>query len=66
MQWPITVEYLFSAFNPPVAGIEDHNEEGVYPAVDDEGNQFYEMTGEDVRRLTVPPESLKNGTPPLE
>lgn len=51
------------AFNPPVAGTEDHNADGVYPAVDDEGAAHFTMDGATVsEKLIKPPASLVDGT----
>lgn len=58
--------HVVCAFNPPIAGTEDHNSDGVYAAVDDEGNAKYELTGDDMLALTEPPHSLQNGTPPAK
>lgn len=46
---------LCSAFNPPVAGSEDHNDDGVYPVVDDDGNKIYDYSPEDLPKLVKPP-----------
>lgn len=50
------------AFNPPIAGIEDHNASGVYPAIGDDGVRRYHYGNEAVPCLFKPPESLKDGS----
>eukprot|EP00439_Symbiodinium_sp_Y106_P051134 s1516_g6.t2 len=50
------------AFNPPVDGSEDHNAEGVYPAIGADGVPRYAFAAADVPRLFRPPESLKGGS----
>lgn len=47
--------HVVCAFNPPVAGTEDHNEEGVYPAVNDHGEAKYELRADDLPDLIRPP-----------
>lgn len=54
------------AFNPPVAGDEDHNEHGVYPAVDDAGNSRYHIEEEHLADLFKPPTALAKGTGALK
>jgi hypothetical protein len=49
-------------FNPPIAGSEDHNAEGVYPVVDDHGASKFSISPDDIPRLFLPPESLRKGT----
>lgn len=49
---------LYSAFNPPVAGSEDHNDQGVYPVVDDAGNKIYDYSIDDLQELIKPPEVM--------
>ncbi len=52
------------AFNPPIAGSEDHDDRGVYPAVDDDGVAHAVVTEEVMHsKLTKPPASLEKGTP---
>ena len=46
------------AFNPPLAGKEDHNEHGVYPAIDDEGTRHFDMTPDAVSKLIKPPKTM--------
>ena len=49
------------AFNPPVAGSEDHDADGVYPAVDDDGGLHADVRSspESVRRLIQPPKTMR-------
>eukprot|EP00499_Haloplacidia_sp_CaronLabIsolate_P002577 CAMPEP_0196780102 /NCGR_PEP_ID=MMETSP1104-20130614/7121_1 /TAXON_ID=33652 /ORGANISM="Cafeteria sp., Strain Caron Lab Isolate" /LENGTH=190 /DNA_ID=CAMNT_0042150293 /DNA_START=11 /DNA_END=583 /DNA_ORIENTATION=+ len=54
--------HVICAFNPPIAGSEDHNEEGVYPAVDDEGKQYHSYESHDLPKLIKPPASLQEGS----
>ena len=54
-----------SAFNPPIAGSEDHNEAGVYPAVGDDGVSRYHIAETDLPALFKPPTTLAAGTRPL-
>ncbi|KAA0160379.1 hypothetical protein FNF31_04187 [Cafeteria roenbergensis] len=51
--------HVACAFNPPIAGSEDHNEDGVYPAVDDEGNKHFDLTPEVVSKLVQPPKTMR-------
>lgn len=55
---------LCSAFNPPVAGTEDHNEHGIYPAVTDSGEQLYHIPKSKLPELIKAPTALANGTEP--
>ncbi|CAE7366080.1 ectD [Symbiodinium natans] len=50
------------AFNPPVDGAEDHNAEGVYPAIGADGVPRYGFAEAEVPRLFCPPDSLKGGS----
>jgi len=54
--------HIMCTFNPPVAGTEDHNAEGIYPAVDDEGNSNFEFGVEQVPALFKAPEVYKDGS----
>lgn len=54
-----------SAFNPPVAGTEDHDKSGVYPAVDDAGVQHYHIEPHVLPSLVKPPVAIAKGTLPL-
>jgi L-2,4-diaminobutyric acid acetyltransferase len=49
-------------FNPPVAGTEDHDERGVYPAVDDEGTKHYEYGPGQVSNLFKPADAYVHGS----
>lgn len=53
-----------SVFSPPVAGTEDHNEHGVYPAVDDDGVKHYSYGADKVSKLFSVPEALRSGSEP--
>jgi L-ectoine synthase len=50
--------HVACAFNPPLAGQEDHNQDGVYPAIDDDGTKHYELTPEAVDKLIKPPKTM--------
>ena len=55
--------HIICVFNPPVSGTEDHREaDGVYPAVDDEGNQHFEYGEELIGALFKPPEVYRKGS----
>lgn len=51
--------HVSCAFNPPISGTEDHNEDGVYPAIDDAGAKHYELTPEAVAGLIQPPKTMR-------
>uniref|UniRef100_A0A7S1CQ62 L-2,4-diaminobutyric acid acetyltransferase n=1 Tax=Bicosoecida sp. CB-2014 TaxID=1486930 RepID=A0A7S1CQ62_9STRA len=51
-------------FSPPVAGTEDHNEHGVYPAVDDAGTAHYSYGAALVPSLFPVPDALRHGSDP--
>jgi L-2,4-diaminobutyric acid acetyltransferase len=47
--------HCICTFNPPVAGTEDHSEEGFYPAVDDNGVAYHSVGSDDMNKLFQPP-----------
>lgn len=47
------------AFNPPIVGSEDHNSDGVYPAVDDSGTEHFTLSEEAVEALILPPKTMR-------
>lgn len=56
--------HVACAFNPPVDGAEDHNEEGVYAAIGSDGVKRYEYDESAVPLLFQPPRTLRNGSKP--
>jgi len=54
--------HCMCVFNPPVAGTEDHNERGVYPAVDDDGKAHFEFDESQVATLFKPPVAYAKGS----
>jgi L-ectoine synthase len=48
------------AFNPPIAGSEDHDSEGVYPAVDDSGKKHFKLDKEATDALIQPPKTMRH------
>eukprot|EP01138_Halocafeteria_seosinensis_P014553 gb/GECG01014857.1/.p1 GENE.gb/GECG01014857.1/~~gb/GECG01014857.1/.p1 ORF type:complete len:200 (+),score=36.53 gb/GECG01014857.1/:1-600(+) len=52
--------HVACAFNPPVAGSEDHNDQGVYPVVDDADNKIYDYSVDDLQELIKPPQVMAN------
>lgn len=54
--------HTVSVFNPPLAGEEKPNKEGVLPAVDSDGQAHYGYDHKLAKRLFEPPHSLKGGS----
>jgi len=54
--------HVSCAFSPPVDGSEDHDSEGVYPAVGSDGRPRYAYSRNEVSLLFRPPESLRAGS----
>ena len=54
--------HTICVFNPPFAGSEQPNENGIIPATDKDGNELFEFDATMVDRLFEPPSSLKSGT----